>query len=268
MSNLKDFFISYWQKIVEFFPNLLNAIVIITVGYFLARLVSWVIGKVFTAIKFDDLTAKIQLNEMVEKIGVKSPAQAFAKFIYIFILLIFLVPTFEVVELNVVSELITGLIDKIPAFIAALAIFFIGVFIARFIRDILLAAMNSLGPSASKTISSLIYYYIVIMITINALKQAQVDISLLENNFNNIIIAILAAGALAYGFAARDILRNLLASFFSKKHFEVGQKIEVEDIKGTIIAIDSTTIRIDSGNEEIVMPAEKLTTNKVRILKK
>ncbi len=64
----------------------------------------------------------------------------------------------------------------------------------------------------------------------------------------------------------REIMRNMLSSFYSKKNFFEGQRIKLGDIEGEIISIDNTSVTFKTATSKVVMPASALVENSVEIL--
>jgi small-conductance mechanosensitive channel len=125
---------------------------------------------------------------------------------------------------------------------------------------------NSLGSGAGKLIAGALYYFILILISITALNQTGIDTSLISNNLILMIGVLLLAGGLAYAYAARDIMRNMLSSFFGKSNFREGQRIRLDTIEGTILKIDKISVTIDSDGKKVVIPSAELLNNRVVII--
>ena len=105
------------------------------------------------------------------------------------------------------------------------------------------------------------------IVTLTALGQAGIDTTIISANLSLILGSILLSAAISYGFASRDVLANILASFFSRKTFAIGQVIELDDAKGKIIATSNISVTIlTEQQEKIVIPAHQLITNKVKII--
>ena len=80
-----------------------------------------------------------------------------------------------------------------------------------------------------------------------------------------ILGATLLAFSLAYAFAARDILTNILSSFYGKGRFSEGQTIKINGTKGKVIKIDSISITLQLEDKQIVIPAKKMISEEVEV---
>ena len=78
--------------------------------------------------------------------------------------------------------------------------------------------------------------------------------------------AILLAFGISYGFASRDILTNILSSFYSKERYTEGMIIKINDIQGTVIKVDTLTITIQAENKKVVIPVKKLISETIEII--
>lgn len=106
-----------------------------------------------------------------------------------------------------------------------------------------------------------------IFISITSLNQAGVDTTLFTSNITLIIGGALLAFAIAYGFASRDILTNILASFYMREKYKVGSKIKINQIQGVIENSDTLSITIvTDDNRKLIIPIKKLISEEVEKL--
>lgn len=258
---------TFGQKLMGAVPSILGAIVILLLGWLLARLISTGIAKFLKVVKFDTLSEKIKFTEFLSKANVNlTPSGLIGKFVYWVLLLLVIISASDALGWEAVSREISKLLAFLPNLLIAIVFFVVGTYIASFVRDVIKGATSSLGISTGKLISNVVFYLLFIIVTLTALDQAGVDTTIITSNLLMILGAILAAAAISYGIASKDVLSNILASFFSKRNFSVGQVIEVEDVKGEIVAINNISITIlDDQKQKVIIPAQLLIKNKVKI---
>lgn len=90
-----------------------------------------------------------------------------------------------------------------------------------------------------------------------------INTSLLESSFNLLVGGIVLAFAIGYGFASKEILLNIISSFYSKNHYKERQIIEIDVIKGEIIAMDYTTITLKTGDSKTIFPLQVMQSKTV-----
>ena len=69
---------------------------------------------------------------------------------------------------------------------------------------------------------------------------------------------------LGFGLGSRNVINSLLFSYYSKRNFEVGQSITIDDISGDIVSIDNICINVKIANGDIVViPIKELVDTRV-----
>jgi len=252
---------------IESIPVLIQALVLFIVGYLVAKLVSSIVGKSLKAIKFDDLAEKLKLEEPLEILGVKNGLSSLmAGIVFWLIMLAVIVSTTRSLGIEVLTQLIEDIIEFMPKVFTSVIILLIGYVIATKIKEVLVNLTKSLGGNAGSVIGNILYYFIMIIVAITAIEQLGVNTDLISKNILIVVAVILIAGAVAYGHAARGIMKNMLSSFYSRKNFYAGQRIKIGDLEGTILEIDNTSVILQTKENKIIMPSAELLSNTVEIL--
>ena len=265
--NLIDAFQTFGEKIADAIPRIIMVIVLLVAGYLVAKIIATFLEKGLKAIKFDDLAIKLKLDEPMKVVGIKGGLSKFlSKVVFWLIMLVIIVSASENLGIAIIAEQINKIIEFIPKLISAVLILLSGYFVAVKIKEVINNMTESLGGSAGKVIASVVYYFIMIMVIITAIDQTGIKTSLISNNILLVVGVILIGGAVAYGYAAREIMRNMLSSFYSKKNFYEGQRIRIGELEGTILTIDNTSVTLQTETSKVVMPATELVTNNVEII--
>lgn len=251
-------------KIYEVFPQLALALFLLLFGWLMAKIISNLVGKILTRIGLDKLAEKLNNTDTFKEMNFSiKPVGIIKGFLYWMILLIFILSATESLGLDIVTQQISGLIDYIPQFITALVILAIGFYISDAIKGMVANTTRSLGIPAWKFISSALFYLLLLVVAVTALNQAGIDTTVITSNFSIILGGILLAFAIAYGFAARNVLSSILTSFYSKGNFEVGQVIELDGYRGTIVKMDNVSLTVDVGDKLVIFPLNRLLTDTI-----
>lgn len=254
------------KQFVDTIPGILKAIVIFVIGLIIAKIIAKIITTFLEKIQIDKLGDKLQEIEMVDKANIKFKISAvLGKIFYYILVLFFAVIATDILGMPAVSQIVTDIFNFIPKVIKALIILVIGLLASDAISKILYTTCNSLGIPSAKIISSIVFYFLFINIFILALTSAEINTEFLSQNISIIIGGAILAFSIGYGFASKDIVANLLASFYSKDKFQLGDTITFEGDKGKIINMDRSTLTIESDNKKIIFPLSKLTNQKVEI---
>lgn len=258
---------SFTQNSLSSLAGILRAVLLLLIGWFVARSARFLVLKLLNLIKFNQFAERVKATEMLSKANITlSPANLVADFAYWIVLLLFVVTASDSLGWVTVSEQVGRLIGFIPTLFSGITLFIIGAYIAGFVRDIINATTASIGLSAGKFIGSFVYYFLLSIVILTALKQIGIDTSIITSNIVMIMGAILLSASLSYGFASRNILENILSSLFSRRTFTVGQVIKIDDITGTIVRIDTISIVVQTNTERVVIPTKEFTEKRVYII--
>lgn len=269
ITDIKDFAVESLNQmaynIAEITPKIIFAILIILFGWLLTKLVTLILKRTLKFAKVDRLTEIINENKLFGstdlKFNVSSVIIGFVKWV---LFLVFLIIAADVMNWGIVSVEIGKLLGYLPKLFSAIALFMIGLYIANFIKNAIKGLFESFDLSGENIISNLAFYIIIVIITITALNQAGINTDLITNNLTIILGALLATFVLAFGLGSRDVINSLLLSFYSKRNFEIGQTITIDDISGTIVSIDNICICVQIANgDEIVIPIKEVTNKRV-----
>ena len=247
-------------------PKILLALVIIIVGVIISKIVAGIIKRLLGKIGVDRLGEKLSEIDIVQQSNVSIKiSSVLSKFIYYILLLFFMIASAEALGMPAISNLVSDIINFIPNLIVAIIMLILGLLVAEALKNVVLTALKSLGIPSANMISSFIFYFILITVFVSALRQAAVETEFLETNLSILIAGIVFAFAIGYGLASKDLLKNIISSFYNKGRLSVGDRISLDDVSGEIIEIDNTTVTIRSNDRRIVYPLSQVLGNKLVI---
>ena len=77
--------------------------------------------------------------------------------------------------------------------------------------------------------------------------------------------AFLASFAIALGLGARGVVTDLLRTFYTRRTYELGQKIKFNEVEGEIIAIDDISMTLKTSAGKLVVPVKDIVESQVEI---
>lgn len=258
---------AFGQKVMMQLPNIIGALFLIFLGWVIGKISAYVVSKALKAIRFDNLSKRFELDELLNQANLTlTPSQLVGRFVYWIIILLFFVTASETLGWQVVSTSISELIAYLPKLFSAIVIFVIGYYIASFIRSGIKTVLKSMSVSSGEILSSFAFYLIVVIISLTALNQAGVDTGIITSNVTLILGGLILAFAITFALSAREVMTNILSSFYSKNNFEVGQQIQVNNTSGKIIKMDGVSVTIQTQKGKVIMPSQKLITEEVTVV--
>jgi hypothetical protein len=140
-----------WSNVAAFVPKLAAALLIILVGYLIARVVAGVLNKVLERIGFDRAVERGGIKQALAK-SKYDPFDIIAKVVFWLIFLVTLQLAFGVFGPNPISDLLRGLIAYLPNVLVAILIVVVAAAIAKAVSDLLSSLLSSVtgGPLMAK----------------------------------------------------------------------------------------------------------------------
>jgi hypothetical protein len=125
-----------WSRVATFVPKLAAALVILIVGYFVAKLISRVINRVLERVGFDRAVERGGIRQALAR-SKYEPSDILAIIVFWAIMLFVLQLAFGLFGPNPISDLLRGLIAYLPNVFAAVLIVVIAAALARVVTDLL-----------------------------------------------------------------------------------------------------------------------------------
>jgi len=266
-----QFWTDLWQEtlgeVVKWLPNLFGALVLLLVGWLVARLVQFILGSLLRRLRLDALAERVGISTLLSNAGLDSSvANLLARLAYWLLLFVFVLAAAESLGLIGVTETLNSLVSYLPNVLAAALILLFGSLIAQFVGDALGKVTTQAGVAAGSVVGQVVRYTLLVFTIILALGQLGIQTDLLTIAVSALVIAITLALALAFGFGSRDLARNIMAGYHAKEAFQEGQQISVRGHSGQLISVGTVKSVIKTENELISLPNSVLTEEEVTIL--
>ncbi|RMQ43193.1 CmpX [Pseudomonas cichorii] len=248
-----------WTKVASFIPNLFGALVVVLLGFVVAKLLDALLSKLLAKLGLDRLMGGTGLTKLISRAGVKVPISTLiGKIVYWFVLLIFLVSAAESLGLQRVSATLDMLALYLPKVFGAALVLLVGVLLAQLVNGLVRGAAEGVGVDYAQGLGRIAQGLVIIISISVAISQLEVKTDLLNHV---IVIGLLTVGlavALALGLGSREIAGQILAGIYVRELYQVGQHLQVGEIEGQIEEIGTvkTTLLTDEG--ELVSFSNKI----------
>ena len=215
---ITDSVAAFVRGIGESLPNILAAILILLVGWIVAKFLKATMRKVLKLVKFPVLTEKAGIDGFLAKGDVKQSAtDLIALLVYWLVMLIVLVTAVNALGLNAASALLNEILLYIPNIIVAVVVVAVGMYAANFVSALVRTAAVNAGIEEAGPITALARYSLIIFTFAIALNQLKIGREIVANGFLILFGAASLAAALAVGLGGREIVGQYLNERFGKK---------------------------------------------------
>lgn len=253
-------------QLVNFVPRFASSVIILVVGIVVAKLTKKVVQIILAKIGLDRVGEKVNEIDLVKSLNRPIKISAvIAQVLFFFIILIFATAATEMLRVAALTDLIVGVTKLIPKLIVAGIITVVGLLIADSLKKLVVGLCQSFNIKGGRMLGTLVFFFLFVITLINALGQTGLNTELLESSFILLVGGTIFAFAIGYGIASRDVLANILSSFYSKNKYQTGQVIQVDGVKGIIMQLDTTSITLRTEDTITVMPLQTLQTSNVII---
>lgn len=205
-------------QIGQFLPRLGVALVILILGWLIAKAVRFAVSRGLRAINFQVLTERAGVDRFLSNGGIAADGIAiFAALAYWLTLLLALLVAFNSLGLDYATDLLRQVVLFVPKVFVALLVIAFGAYFARFVRDTVQAYLRNVGISDADLIGHLAQYAIVAFIVLIAIDQLDIGGRLVQTTFLIVLGGIVFALALAFGLGGRERAAALLERWFPRQ---------------------------------------------------
>lgn len=249
---------SLWSKVASFIPDLVAALVIVLLGFVVARIVDAVLSKGLAKLGLDRLMQGAGVPKLLNRIGVRKPVSTIVgKVIYWFIVLTFIVSAAETLGLARVSSTLDAFALYLPKVFGAALILLAGLLLSHLANGVVRGAAESVGVDYASGLGRFVQGLLVIITVSLAIGQLQIETALLNTVIAIVLVTFGAAAALALGLGSRQLVSEILAGVYVREIYRVGDSIVLGDINGTIEEIGTVKTLILDDTQTLISVANR-----------
>jgi hypothetical protein len=171
---MKDALRDMWREIVLLAPKLALFIVILVIGWILAKLIGKAVDKILERVGFDRAVERGGIKKALERSRYDA-STIVGKIVYYALLLVVLQLAFGVFGPNPISGLLAGVIAFLPRLLVAVIIIVVAAAIAAAVRDILSNTLS--GLSYGRMLATIAGLFIIGLGVIAALNQMGIAVT-------------------------------------------------------------------------------------------
>ncbi len=208
----------FLNEIAVSLPRILGALIILLIGWIIAKLLKKAIVKLLQLIKLNRLSEKAGIEKFLKEGGLKKTAvDLIGSLFYWIIMLTVILAVFNSLQLTSAQDLFNSIILFIPNIIVSLIILLFGLYAAKFISTVLSSSLKNMKDEAAEIIEKIAYYAILIFTVFLVLGQLKIAQEIITNAFILVFGAICLAFGLAFGLGGKDSASDFLKNIKTKK---------------------------------------------------
>jgi small-conductance mechanosensitive channel len=209
-----DIIRSLQEALGQFFsyiPQFIGAIVILIVGYIVAKILQAVVGRILQGIGFNGWMERAGIKRFFDRADTRqTPTSILGKLVFWFVFIIAIVMATDALGIRQVSAVFSQLIAYIPNIIAAILILILASLLANFVAGLVR------GATGVDVLGTVAQVAIIVYAVFAALTQLGIAVQLTAPTFLIVLGAIALAAAIAFGFGAQGVARDIVERAYSR----------------------------------------------------
>ncbi len=194
---------------IGFIPRIIAALIVVLIGVIVAWAVKTIIIKALGFIKVKKYTDSVGLDKVFPAtVGFASLLGDIAQWT---IVIVFLIPAFDILNLGAVNTVLVGILNYIPNVIVAVVIMLVGIVIADLADRVVSSAAVTIGTKASDILGTIAKWAVVAFAVFAALIQLGIAQEMLLSLWQGFIYFFVLAGAIAFGLGGKDAAADLIS---------------------------------------------------------
>ncbi|MCE9546540.1 MAG: mechanosensitive ion channel [Planctomycetia bacterium] len=234
-SALQVAFHDAWTQAAHYAPNLLAALAVLVIGYFVARFASRGMISLCERVGLQRAAERGELAQSMRQVGIQwSVPQILGAVVFWGLIFVFLMATFNLLGLSQFAAPMQDVVNGIPKVLVATFLVVVGLLVATLLRGFIATSADRAGLAYAQQLANGGFYVLVFVTFWTALKHLGVNMELLTA-----IIQIAAGGAavafaLAFGLGGRDVVSGILAGYYLRQRMQSGDHVRVAGMEGTV----------------------------------
>ena len=199
-SSLQEGFNSFFG----FIPNVIGFLLILLVGWLIAKVVRTLVTKGLEALGLDKALHDSPAGEYVEKFSPgASPSRLIGAVAFWFIFLFVLTAAFSALKIPAVTAFMTEVLNYLPNVIAAVIIFALAAAIAGAVGGLVAKLLGD--TPTGKVVASVVPALIMVIAVFMILNQLRIAPAIVTLTYTFLLGSVALAAALAFGLGGREV---------------------------------------------------------------
>ena len=201
-------------------PALIGALIILLIGYIIAKVLQGVVTKALEAMGFQGWMEQGGIKQFFERSQTRqTPLSILGKLVFWLVFFIAITMAVDTLGISAISDVLAQFIAYIPQIIAAILILVLATLLANFVAGIVR------GATGSGVAGSVAQYGIIVFAAFAALTQLGIAEGLIAPTFLILLGGVSLAAAIAFGLGGQGVAQQIVQDGYEKSG-EAKQQIQ------------------------------------------
>jgi hypothetical protein len=207
----------FLHQVAAFLPRLLLALVVLAVGWLLAKAARFAVERALRAMNFTVLTERAGTDNFLHQAGMRGDTTAlFGLVAFWLVVLATLMIAFNGLGLTYITDLLGRVVWFTPKLLVAMLVVVFGSYCARFVGGAVQSYCEDAQIPDADLLGRIARYLIVIFVVMIALGQVEVGGDIVQRTFLIILGGLVLALALAFGLGGKEWAAAMLERWWPR----------------------------------------------------
>ena len=196
---------AFLVQVGAFLPSLAVAVVVLLVGFLLAKAARFAVQRGLRAVNFHIVTERSGMDGFLQRGGTTADTAAvLAALVYWLVIFAALVIAFNGMGLGHVTDLLSKVMIFLPKVIVSVLILAFGAYFARFVSNAVVTYCRGVGIRDAQALGVLARYAILVFVVMIAFDQLDIGGRIISVAFLIVLGGLVLALALAFGLGGKN----------------------------------------------------------------
>ena len=235
-------------------PNLLGALVLIIVGWVLAKFLRMLVVRF--AHYLDRLLAGRGAGAVKEQPGrLGAVSDALGSIVFWFVILFFLTVAAQALGLDAFLGWVSRLTAFLPTLFTGLLIVLAGYVMSILVRDLVSTASAAAGERQRTMLGRAVQAIIISLAIVIGADQIGIKVTFLVIMVTVAASAVMGGAALAMSLGARSYVANLIGGHVMRRNLQIGQTVRIHGMTGRVLDMTPTAVVLETDDGRATVPA-------------
>jgi len=194
-----------------FIPKLIGFLVILIVGWLVAKFIEAFIVRSLKLIRLDTLAEKSGTSNFLAKGGIKyTLSELIGVLVYWLVVLMVFITALNAMQWTVAAEVLNVIVGYIPNFIISVFILVLGMFVSTLLSTVIRTAASNAGITQARLLGQITQVVVIVFASVMALQQLKIETGIILNVINIVLAATGLALGLAFGLGCKEIAGRMV----------------------------------------------------------
>lgn len=258
-SSIQETAVTVFASLIGYLPSLFGALVILLLGWIIARLVRAGSTRILGAI--NRILERTLRHGLLSSVRIPMGASTiFGEIAYWIVIFMTLTISARIAQLPAVSRWLDEIVGFLPGILFGIATIIIGYVIASIVGDRVTETARASKSAQAILLGRISQATVFVVALIVGLDQLGVNVTVFVTLAAISMGSILVGFSIAFGLGARDHVGNLISARSYRQSLNPGVVVKIGEAQGEILEITQTDIALDTEAGRALIPA-KLAAN-------